>query len=73
MMNEHAGMIDFGKAAKDLDGLSIRASQIESIVVTYSLVYKEHTTRVRLLSGQSFEMLGDFRKEIVTAMHKATS
>ena len=72
-MNEHAGMIDIGDKAKDLEGLSIRASQIESIVVTYSIAYKEHTTRVRLLSGQHFELLGDYRGELVDAMSRAAS
>lgn len=72
-MSSHAGMIDLGDMAKDIAGLSIRASQIETITVTHSVLYKESTTHVRLIGGRSFELIGDHRASIINAMVEAGS
>lgn len=72
-MSKHAGMVDLADKAADIDGLSIRADQIESIHVTYSYLQKERTTFVRLLSGRQYELKGDLRGEIVEAMKVAES
>lgn len=70
-MSAHHGMIDLDNHAESIRGLSVRASQIESIAVRWSVIYKEATTVVYLISGRRFELKGDLRGALVEAMGQA--